>query len=85
MYNANSDSQDIPVPDAYLETVEVHGRLFQKHALHHKIYFAPVDEVKKRKTPHFPERLKDAYAEDRKKHSASSFSTTYFTSFSTRN
>lgn len=47
MYNANSDSQDIPVPDAYLETVEVHGRLFQKHALHHKIYFAPVDEVKK--------------------------------------
>lgn len=40
-----SDSQDIPVPDVYLETVELHGRLFQKHALHHKIYFGPVDEV----------------------------------------
>ncbi|KAI3402125.1 hypothetical protein diail_54 [Diaporthe ilicicola] len=38
------DSQDLPVPDAYLETVEIHGRLFQKHALQHKIYFAPVDE-----------------------------------------
>lgn len=33
------------MPDAYLETVEHHGRLFQKHALQHKIYFGPVDEV----------------------------------------
>ncbi|KAL2292650.1 hypothetical protein FJTKL_07756 [Diaporthe vaccinii] len=38
------DSQDIPVPDTYLETVELHGRLFQKHALQQKIYFGPVDE-----------------------------------------
>lgn len=44
-YDTNSDSQDIPVPDAYLETVEFHGRLFQKHALQHKIYFGPVDDV----------------------------------------
>lgn len=43
--DTNSDSQEIPVPDAYLETVEFHGRLFQKHALQHKIYFAPVDDV----------------------------------------
>lgn len=33
------------MPDTYLETVEFHGRLFQKHALQQKIYFAPVDEV----------------------------------------
>jgi hypothetical protein len=45
IYDLNSDSQEIPVPDTYLETVEIHGRLFQKHALQHKIYFAPVDEV----------------------------------------
>lgn len=45
IYDPNSDAQDIPVPDTYLETVEIHGRLFQKHALQHKIYFAPVDEV----------------------------------------
>ncbi|KAG8167315.1 hypothetical protein KVR01_003004 [Diaporthe batatas] len=38
------ESQEIAVPDAYLDTVEIHGRLFQKHALQHKIYFAPVDE-----------------------------------------
>ena len=76
-----SDSQDIPVPDVYLETVELHGRLFQKHALHHKIYFAPCDEVN---APHYPDLLKDAHAEDRKKHSASSCSTTYSTSSSIR-
>lgn len=50
-YDANSDSQDIPVPDTYLETVELHGRLFQKHALEQKIYFGPVDEVNR---PSFP-------------------------------
>lgn len=33
------------MPDVYLETVELHGRLFQQHALRHGIYFAPVDEV----------------------------------------
>jgi hypothetical protein len=44
-HNPDSDSHEIPVPDTYLETVEIHGRLFQQHALQHKIYFAPVDEV----------------------------------------
>lgn len=68
------------MPDAYLETVEIHGRLFQKHALQHKIYFAPVDEVV---VPSLSE-LDDAYAVGRKKHSASSFSTTYSTSSSIR-
>lgn len=39
------------MPDTYLETVELHGRLFQKHALEQKIYFGPVDEVNR---PSFP-------------------------------
>lgn len=71
------------MPDVYLETVELHGRLFQKHALQNKIYFGPVDEVSCSPAGS-PERLQDAHAEDRKRHSASSFSTTYSKYCSTR-
>jgi hypothetical protein len=35
----------VPLDDTFTETVEYHGRTFQKYALANKVYFLPVDEV----------------------------------------
>lgn len=45
MSHNRRDPQDVSVPENYLETVEYHNRLFQRHSLENSVYFAPIDEV----------------------------------------
>ena len=41
----SSDAQTVPLTDAMLETVEYHGRVFQRYAIQNGAYFAPIDQV----------------------------------------
>lgn len=41
----NARDGTVPLDDTFTETVEYHGRTFQKYALANKVYFSPVDEV----------------------------------------
>ncbi|KAL6881919.1 S-adenosyl-L-methionine-dependent methyltransferase [Trichoderma longibrachiatum] len=40
------DAEDgtVPLDETYAETVNYHGRIFQRHALDSKIYYAPIDD-----------------------------------------
>lgn len=44
-YRPRSDLQTVELSDEFLETIYLHGRVYQRYAIENGAYFGPVDEV----------------------------------------